>query len=163
MWRSSRMSETWGSDFDHFMKIYSLMPFDAFNGSLVEQCLIHVAGFKLVIHSRIQGKGKEKSPKRCQSVVTGLTGDRHRSDRCQRSKWIWVGGPTRVPGWLGTPLYAEGWPDFYGRVTRNWSKRLWETQHISINKSFMCCDQVLNEPHQVLNRTKCLAREIRNL
>jgi hypothetical protein len=45
------------------MKIYSLMPFDAFNGSLVEQCLILVAGFNLVIHSIIQGKGKEKSPK----------------------------------------------------------------------------------------------------
>jgi hypothetical protein len=60
------------------MKIYSLMPFDAFNGSLVEQCLILVAGFKLVIHSLIQGKGKEKSPKWCQLVVTGLTGDRHR-------------------------------------------------------------------------------------
>jgi hypothetical protein len=97
------------------------MPFDAFNGSLVEQCLIHVAGFKLVIHSRIQGKGKEKSPKRCQLVVTGLTGDRHRSHRCQRSKCIWVGGPARVPEWPGTPLYAAGWPDFYGRVTRNWS------------------------------------------
>jgi hypothetical protein len=45
------------------MKIYSLMPFDAFNGSLVEQCLIHVVGFKVVTHSLIQGKGKEKSPK----------------------------------------------------------------------------------------------------
>jgi hypothetical protein len=56
------------------MKIYSLMPFDAFNGSLVEQGLILVAGFKLVIHSLIQGKGKEKSPKWCQLVVTGLTG-----------------------------------------------------------------------------------------
>jgi hypothetical protein len=74
------------------------MPFDAFNGSLVEQGLILVAGFKLVIHSLIQGKGKEKSPKWCQLVVTGLTGDRHRSDRCQRSKSIWMGDPTRVPG-----------------------------------------------------------------
>jgi hypothetical protein len=45
------------------MKIYSLMPFDAFNGSLVEQCLIHVAGIKLVIHSHIQGKGKENHQK----------------------------------------------------------------------------------------------------
>jgi hypothetical protein len=95
------------------------MPFDAFNGSLVEQCLIHVAGFKLVIHSRIQGKGKEKSPKRCQLVVTGLTGYRHRSDRCQRNKCIWVDDLARVPGWPGTPLYAAGWPDFYGRVTRS--------------------------------------------
>jgi hypothetical protein len=56
------------------MKIYSLMPFDAFNVSVVEKCLIHVAGFKLVTHSRIQGKRKEKSPKRCKLVVTGLTG-----------------------------------------------------------------------------------------
>jgi hypothetical protein len=68
------------------MKIYSLMPFDAFNGSLVEYCPIHVAGFKIVTHSRIQGKRKEKSPKRCELVVTGLTGDRHRSDRCKPSK-----------------------------------------------------------------------------
>jgi hypothetical protein len=100
-----------------FMKIYSLMPFDAFNGSLVEQCLILVVGFKLVIHSLTQRKGKEKSPKWCQVVVTGLTGDRHRSDRCQRSKCIWVGDPTRVPGWPGTPLYAAGC-DSHDRVTR---------------------------------------------
>jgi hypothetical protein len=44
------------------MKIYSLMPFDAFNGSLVEYFPIHVAGFKLVTHPRIQGKRKAKSP-----------------------------------------------------------------------------------------------------
>jgi hypothetical protein len=56
------------------MKIYSVIPFNAFNGSLVEQGLILVAEFKLVIHSLIQGKGKEKSPKWCQLVVTGLTG-----------------------------------------------------------------------------------------
>jgi hypothetical protein len=101
-----------------FMKIYSLMPFDAFNGSLVEQCLILVVGFKLVIHSLIQGKGKEKSPKWCQLIVTGLTGDRHRPDRCQCSKCIWVGDPARVPGWPGTPLYAAGWPGTSARVTR---------------------------------------------
>jgi hypothetical protein len=120
MWRSSCMSKTWGSDFDLLMKIYSLMPFNAFNGSLVEQCLILVAGFKLVTHSRIQGKRKKKSPKRCKLVVTGLTGDRHRSDRCQRSKCFWMGDPARVPGWPGTPLYAAGWPNSYGRVTRSW-------------------------------------------
>jgi hypothetical protein len=81
-----------------FVKFHSLISFDAFNVSLVEQCLIHVSGFKVVTYSRIQGKGKEKSPKRCELVVTGLTGDRHRSDRCQRSKCIWVDDPTRVPG-----------------------------------------------------------------
>jgi hypothetical protein len=80
------------------MKIYFLMPFDTFNGSLVEQCLILVAGFKLVIHSLTQGKGEEKSSKWCQAVVTGLTGDRHQSDRCQRSLHILVGDPARVPG-----------------------------------------------------------------
>jgi hypothetical protein len=101
-----------------FLKIYSLMPFDAFNGSLVEQCLILVAGFKLVTHSLIQGKGKEKSPKWCQLVVTGLTGDRHRSDRCKRSKWIWVGDSALVPGWPGMPLHAARWLDSYDRVTR---------------------------------------------
>jgi hypothetical protein len=45
----------------------------------------------------------------------------HRSDWCRRSKCIWVGDPARVPVWPGTPLYAAGWPDFYGRVTQNWS------------------------------------------
>jgi hypothetical protein len=120
MWRFSCKSETWGSDFDYFVKFHSLIPFNAFNGSLVEQCLIHVAGFKLVIHSHIQGEGKGKSPKRCELVVTGLAGDRHRSDRCQRSKCTWVGDPAPVPGWPGTPLYATGWPDSYGRVTRSW-------------------------------------------
>jgi hypothetical protein len=44
------------------MKIYSLMPFSAFNGSLVEYCLIHVAGIKLMTHPCIQGKRKAKSP-----------------------------------------------------------------------------------------------------
>jgi hypothetical protein len=57
-----------------FMKIYSLMPFDAFNGSLVEHCLIHVARLKLVTYSRIQGTRRAKSPKECALVVIGLTG-----------------------------------------------------------------------------------------
>jgi hypothetical protein len=120
MWCFSCISETWGSDFDYFMKIYSLMPFDAFNGSLVEHCPIHVAGFKLVTYSRMQGTRKEKSPKRCKLVVTGLTGDRHRSDRCRPTKSTWVRDPTPVPGWPGTPLYVAGWPDPYDRVTRVW-------------------------------------------
>jgi hypothetical protein len=86
------------------------MPFDAFDGSLVEQCLIHVAGFKLVIHSCIQGKGKEKSPKRRQLVVTGLTGDKHRSDRCQRSKCIALlqGGPVHLCMLQGDPTSMAG-------------------------------------------------------
>jgi hypothetical protein len=45
------------------MKIYSLMPFDAFNGSLVEHYPIHVAGFKLVTYSRIQGTRGENHQK----------------------------------------------------------------------------------------------------
>jgi hypothetical protein len=45
------------------MKIYSLMPFDAFNGSQVEYFPIHVAGLKLVTYSRIQGTRRAKSPK----------------------------------------------------------------------------------------------------
>jgi hypothetical protein len=39
------------------------MPFDAFNGSLVEHFPTHVAGFKLVTYSRIQETSREKSPK----------------------------------------------------------------------------------------------------
>jgi hypothetical protein len=37
------------------VKFPSLIPFDAFNGSLVEQCIIHVAGFLIsdtFTHSR---------------------------------------------------------------------------------------------------------------
>jgi hypothetical protein len=56
------------------MKIYSLVPFDAFNDSLVEHCLVHVAGLRLVTYSHIQGTRREKSPKNCALVVTGLTG-----------------------------------------------------------------------------------------
>jgi hypothetical protein len=101
-----------------FMKIYFLMPFDAFNGSLVEQCLILDCRIQIsdtFTHSR---KRERKSPKWCQVVVTGLTGDRHRSDRCQRSKCNLVVDPARVPGWPGTPLYAAGWPGTSARVTR---------------------------------------------
>jgi hypothetical protein len=39
------------------------MPFDDFNGSPVEQCPIHVAGFKLGTHPRIREIKKGKSPK----------------------------------------------------------------------------------------------------
>jgi hypothetical protein len=108
------------------MKFYSLMPFDAFNGSLVEYCPVHVAGFKLVTHSRIQGKRKEKLPRRCELVVTGLTSDMHRSDRCKPRKSTLVGDPAPMTGWPRTPLYAAGWPDSYGRVTRGWSNFSWK-------------------------------------
>jgi hypothetical protein len=70
------------------MKIYSLMPFNAFNGSLVEYCLIYISGLKLVTYSRIQGTRRAKSPKECALAVTGLTGDRHRSDRCRPSEAV---------------------------------------------------------------------------
>jgi hypothetical protein len=50
-----------------------------------------VAGLKLVIHSLNQGKGKEKSPKMSQVVVTGLTGSNATSATC-------AGDPARVPG-----------------------------------------------------------------
>jgi hypothetical protein len=70
------------------MKIYSLMPFDVFNGSLVEHCLVYVAGLELVTYSNIQGTRREKSPNKCALEVTGLTGDRHQSDRCRPSEAI---------------------------------------------------------------------------
>jgi hypothetical protein len=67
------------------------MPFNAFSGSLVEHCLVYVAGLKLVICPHIQGTRREKSPKECALAVTGLTGDRHRSDRCRPSEAVgWV-------------------------------------------------------------------------
>jgi hypothetical protein len=120
MWRLSCMSEIWGSDFDYFVKIYSLMPFDAFNGSLVEHCVVYVVGLKLVTCPHIQGTRRVKSPKECALAVTGLTGDRHQSDRCRPSEAAWVGDPTPVPGWPDTPLCAAGWTDPYGRVTQEW-------------------------------------------
>jgi hypothetical protein len=64
------------------------MPLDAFNGSLVEHCLIHVVVLKLITYSRIQGTRRAKSPKDCALAVTGLTGDRHRSDRCWPSEAV---------------------------------------------------------------------------
>jgi hypothetical protein len=80
------------------MKIYSRMPFDGFNGSLVEHCLVYVARLKLVTCPHIQGTRRVKSPNKCALEVTGLTGDRHRSDWCRPSEAAWVGDPTPVPG-----------------------------------------------------------------
>jgi hypothetical protein len=122
MWCLSCMSETWGSDFDYLMKICSLVPFDAFNGSLVEHYLVYVAGLKLVTYSHIQGTRRAKSPKECALAVTSLTGDRHRSNRCQPSEAVggWPSTCARVtryasvccrvtqPLWPGEP----GWPNF---------------------------------------------------
>jgi hypothetical protein len=74
-----------------FMKIYSLMPFDALNGSLVGQCLI--LGCKTEIsdtftHSR---KREGKITKMGQVVVTGLIGDNAASANL-------AGDPAQVPG-----------------------------------------------------------------
>jgi hypothetical protein len=169
MWRFSCKSETWGSDFDHFVKFYSLVSFDAFNGSLVEQCLIHLAGLKLGHIHAFKEKGRQnhrRSIHRGSPVWpvtgTGLTG---------------AGPSEAVGGWPGTCARVARYASVCCRVTRLlwpgdpgltqllrrrviWRQRLWETKHISINKAFMCCDQVWNEPHQVLNWTKCLVREI---
>jgi hypothetical protein len=154
MWSSSCMSKAWGGDFDYFfMKIYFLMPFDAFNGSLVEQYLILGCRTEIsdtLTHSR---KREGKITKMDQVVVTGLTGDRHRSDRCQRSKW-------NLGGWPGTSARVTRYASVCCRVTRHecsgdpglskpsrrkviWRQRLWEAKHMSIVKSFMCYDQVL--------------------
>jgi hypothetical protein len=65
------------------MKIYPIMPFDAFNGSLVEHCLVSVADLKLVICSHNQGTRRAKSPNIGHQGVNGLTGDKHLSDRCR--------------------------------------------------------------------------------
>jgi hypothetical protein len=90
------------------MKIYSLMPFDAFNGSLVEYCPIHVEGFKLVTHSRIQGKRKEKSPKRCELVVTGLTGVDAASALGWVTRHLCPGDPVRLCMLQGDPTPMAG-------------------------------------------------------
>jgi hypothetical protein len=56
------------------MKIYSLMPFDAFNGSLAKHCLVYVARLELVTYLHNQGTGRAKSPNKCALAVIGLTG-----------------------------------------------------------------------------------------
>jgi hypothetical protein len=66
------------------------MPFDAFNGSLVEHFLVYGAGFKFVTYSHIQGTRREKSPRNCALVVTGLTG--------AGLVKLLVGDPAPVPG-----------------------------------------------------------------
>jgi hypothetical protein len=93
-----------------FVKSYSLMPFDAFNGSLVEHCLVYVAGLKLVTYPHIQGTRRAKSPNKCALEDTGLTGDRHRSDRCRPSEVVgrmtWhlcLGDPVRLCVLQGDP------------------------------------------------------------
>jgi hypothetical protein len=47
------------------------------------------------IHA-FEEKERQNHQKGCDLVVTGLTGDRHQSDRCKRSKSIWVGDPVRL-------------------------------------------------------------------
>jgi hypothetical protein len=165
MWHLSGMSETWGSDFDIFIEIYSLMPFDAFNGSLVEHCLVYVGELEFVICSHIQGTRRAKSPKECALAVTDLTDDRHRSTGA---------GPVRhMGGWPGTPLYAAGWPDPYGRVTREWTnfqEKGWFgvkynerfdtfqlTNHLCVMTKFGM------RLTKVLNWIKCFVREIQNI
>jgi hypothetical protein len=121
MSRLSCISETWGSDFDYFMKIYSLMPFNAFNGSLVEHCLVNDCSTWI---SNIFTHSRDKKGKITKGVCTGG----HRSDRWQAPIWpvsaqwgCWAGDPAPVPGWPGMPLCAVGWPNTYGRVTREWT------------------------------------------
>jgi homoserine acetyltransferase len=77
------------------------MPFDVFNGSLLDDCLVYVAGLELVTYSHIQGTRRAKSPNNCALVVTSLTGDRHRSDRCRPSEVVgWVTVDTSYPIYL---------------------------------------------------------------
>jgi hypothetical protein len=94
-------------------------------------------------------------------VVTGLTG----VNPVRALRWVtrhlWPGDPVRLCMLQGEPTPMAGWPRVDPTLVEMviWRQRLWETQHISINKSFMCCDQVWNEPHQVLNWTKCFVEE----
>jgi hypothetical protein len=94
------------------------MPFDALNGSLVEQCPIHVAGFKLGTHPRIRKRGQNHQ-KGCDLVVTSLTGDKHRSDRCQHNKSIWVGDPTPMTGQPGVVQIFKKKGDLASKVMRD--------------------------------------------
>jgi hypothetical protein len=140
-----------------FMKIYFLMPFDTFNGSLVEQYLILGCRSEIsdtFTHSR---KREGKITKMGQRVVTGLTGDRHRSDRCQRSQklervtrhkcpgdpvrlWMLQGDPAWVPGWPGVVQTLKMKGDMASKVMRSWTHDnyqiicvLWPSFGMSLN------------------------------
>jgi hypothetical protein len=91
------------------------MPFDAFNGSLVQHCLVYVAGLKLVTCPHIQGTRRGKSPKECALAVTGLTGDRHQSDWCRLNeavgrvtRHLCPGDPVRLYVLQGDPTPMAG-------------------------------------------------------
>jgi hypothetical protein len=118
-----------------FMKFYLLMPFDAFNGSLVGQCLKLDCRTEIsdsFTHSR---KREGKITKMGQGVVTGLTGDMHRSDRCQCNQ-------CNLGRWPGTGARVTRYASECCRVTRHecpgdpglsklsrrrviWRQRLW--------------------------------------
>jgi hypothetical protein len=116
-----------------FLKIYLLMPFDAFNGSLVEQCLILGCRSEIsdtFTHSR---KREGKITKMGQGVVTGLTGDRHRSDRCQRNKW-------NLGRWPGTGTRVTRYASVCCRVTRGCPDPQ-EEGWFGVKVSFVCASQ----------------------
>jgi hypothetical protein len=64
------------------------MSFDAFNGSLVEHCLVYIAGLELLTYLHNQGTRRAKSLNECALAVTGLTGDRHPFDRCRPNEAV---------------------------------------------------------------------------
>jgi hypothetical protein len=47
------------------MQKYSLLPFDTFNSSPVEHCLVSIEDLKLVMCSQSKGTRREKSQKMC--------------------------------------------------------------------------------------------------
>jgi hypothetical protein len=119
---------------------------------------------------------KEKGRK----ITKMLSSGGHLSDRWQAPVWPVPTQQVQLGGWPGTSARVTRYASVCCRVTQHecpgdprlskpsrrrviWRRRLWEVEHNSINKSFMCCDQVWNEPHRVLNWTKCLDREIQNL
>jgi hypothetical protein len=129
MWHISCTNETWGSHFDFGIKIYPLMPFDAFNGSLVEDCLI--SDFRLHIGD-VFTQPRDKKGRITKRVSSGG----HRSDRRQPFE-LGAGDPTPLPGWPGASLSADRWPDTYDRVTREWTvfhKKWW----FGIEVLFVC-------------------------
>jgi hypothetical protein len=145
------------------------MSFDTFNGSLVEHCLVYVAGLELVTNSNIEGTRRAKSSNKCTLMVTGLTGDMHRSDRCRPSvavgrvtRHLCPGDPVRlcvlqvdptpIAGWLGSePLFKKkGWFDVNGNERLDTSQLI---NHLCVVTKFvMSLTQFL---------IKCFVREIK--
>ena len=149
----------------HFHKNYSLIPFDAFNGSLVEHVSCDPQKIILELFEQGYSTRRAKSSKETWQgspiwpvTGTGLTG------AWRRVTW------RLFAGWPSSSLYHDGWPSLRRRVT--WpeavEKYFWWS---SVNGNEMLdtfklinhlcvMTKYVNEPLHVLNWIMCYVWEI---